>query len=249
MPAEGRKVAVSSSQPRYQAIADSVRELIRDSAPGDLLPSDAELCDSFAVSRMTARQAVQVLVNEGLVYRRRGQGTFIAAQPVPRVLGSPLSFTESMRRQGLQASSRVLEATFAFGTPEDAEALELPAEQRLLILERLRLADGEPMAIERAALVPDLVFVLGEDLENGSLHAAMAGGGYRPTTARAHVSARLADPRERQLLDLPADGVVLCERRVILGSDGRPLERTETRYAADRYSFELLEHREGNQQS
>ena len=88
--------------PRYQEIADYLRRLISASRPGDRLPSEAELCERFGVSRMTVRQALQVLANEHLLVRRRGEGTFAAPRMVARLLGSPLSFTESMRRRGLR---------------------------------------------------------------------------------------------------------------------------------------------------
>ncbi|HXF56712.1 MAG TPA: GntR family transcriptional regulator [Actinomycetota bacterium] len=231
-------------EPRYGQIARYLRALVAAGAPGDRLPSDADLCRRFSVSRMTARQAVQVLVNEGLCYRRRGQGTFVAPRPVPRLLGSPLSFTESMRRRGLRASSRVLLAEVRNPDPEDVEALGLRPGERVAVLERLRLADDVPMAIERAVLVPDLAPVLAEDLERGSLHAAMERLGRVPTRAQSWVSARLATPTERRLLELGPRDVLLCERRVITDQRGRPLEHTETRYAARRYVFEAVLHRD-----
>lgn len=227
-------------EPRYGQIARYLRGLVAAGAPGDRLPSDAELCRRFSVSRMTARQAVQVLVNEGLCYRRRGRGTFVAPRPVPRLLGSPLSFTESMRRRGLRASSLILLAEVRNPDPEDVEALRLEPGERVAVLERLRLADDVPMAIERAVLVPDLAPVLAEDLERGSLHAAMERLGRIPTRAQSWVTARLATSTERRLLELGPRDVLLCERRVITDQHGRPLEHTETRYAARRYVFEAV---------
>ena len=99
-----------SAAPRYRQIADHLRALVVAGRPGDRLPSDAELCALFGVSRMTARQAVDQLLVENLVVRHRGQGTFVAERPVPRLLGSPLSFTASMRRRGSTVSSRLLAA-------------------------------------------------------------------------------------------------------------------------------------------
>ena len=78
---------------RHEQIAEYLRKVVAAASPGDRLPSDAELCARFGVSRMTARQAVQTLANERLLYRQRGRGTFVAARQIPRVLGSPLSFT------------------------------------------------------------------------------------------------------------------------------------------------------------
>jgi GntR family transcriptional regulator len=232
--------ATAPEDTRYGQIARYLRTLVAAGSPGDRLPSDAELCERFSVSRMTARQAVQVLVNEGLCYRRRGRGTFVAPRPVPRLLGSPLSFTESMRRRGLRATSRVLVAEVREADPEDVAALGLEEGDRVAVLERLRLADDVPMAIERAVLVPELAPVLAEDLERGSLHAAMERLGRVPTRAHSRVTARLATATERRLLELGPRDVLLCERRVILDQQGRPLEHTETRYAARRYVFEAV---------
>jgi GntR family transcriptional regulator len=229
---------------QYQEIASYLRNLVHDGAPGDLLPSEAQLCERFGVSRMTVRQAVQLLVSEGLLYRRRGRGTFVAARPVPRLLGSPLSFTESMRQRGFRASSRMLRAGFVDPRPEHAQALRLDHGQRPLLIERLRLADGRPMAIEHAVLAPDLAPVLDDDLETVALHAVMERLGRVPSRAHARVSARLAEQPERDMLELDSAGVLLCELSVISDQHGVPLEYTETRYAAERYAFEAVVQRE-----
>jgi GntR family transcriptional regulator len=107
-------------------------------------------------------------------------------------------------------------------------------------LERLRLADGTPMAIERAVMPSDLALALGDGFQDGSLHEAFRGIGRNPTEAHAEVSARRATRRERDLLGLPPSGIVISERRTIFDQDGRPLERTETRYAAGRYTFRAI---------
>jgi GntR family transcriptional regulator len=229
---------------RYQEIADYLRGLVAASSAGTRLPSDAELCQRFAVSRMTARAAVQLLTNEGLLYRRRGQGTFVAPRPVQRLLGSPLSFTESMRRRGMRASSQVLASGPIEPSAEDIEALGLDHDQQPVVLERLRLADGIPMAIERAVLHPSCADLLETDLAVTSLHSAMEAAGRIPTRARAWVTARTASPQERRLLDLSPPGVLLVERRVITDQNQAPLEHTATRYAAERYVFESVLHRD-----
>jgi GntR family transcriptional regulator len=232
--------------PRYEQIARELRTMVAASRPGDRLPSDAELCERFSVSRMTARHAVDVLVNEDLVIRRRGRGTFVNSRPVPRLLGSPLSFTESMRRRGLQASSRLLTRERASPSVEDVRALELQSDDTVLVLERLRLADGVPMAIERAVIHPDVASQLPDDETLTSLHAAFEAIGRVPTKALATVSARTVTGREAAILELPKNGVVLCERRIITDHEGRPLEHTETRYAATRYQFEAILHRDAS---
>lgn len=225
---------------RYEEIARYLRTEIAATVPGSRLPSESELCERFGVSRMTARAALQILDNEGLIVRKRGRGTFVASRPVQRLLGSPLSFTESMRRRGLTTSSRLLAAGEIEATPKDTAALGLAEGDRPLLLERLRLVSDVPMAIERAILHPSLREVLDEDLAAGSLHDALERMGRIPTRAQAWVSARVADSRERKLLDLDDPAVILAERRVITDQEDRPLEHTETGYAAERYTFEAV---------
>lgn len=236
----------TNDEPAYVQIANFLREQIAVSQAGDRLPSDAELCQRFGVSRMTARQAVQTIANERLLYRRRGQGTFVAPRVVPRLLGSPLSFTESMRRRGLRASSQVLECGLREPTPQDVAALRLRRGEKIVLVERLRLADEQPMSIEHVVLHPLLAAVLDEDLEHGSLHAACERLGFIPMRAQARVSARRVSARERHLLRTGAGEVVLCENRVIFDQNGEPRESTETRYAASRYEFEAVLHRGDN---
>jgi GntR family transcriptional regulator len=230
-----------NNQARYEQIAAYLRDLLATASPGDRLPSDAELCERFGVSRMTARQAVQTLAAEHLVVRRRGAGTFVAPRRVPRLLGSPLSFTESMRRRGMVASSRLLQRGSVKPTLRESLALGLAPGEDAYLLERLRMADDVPMAIERAVMPVGLVEGLGSDIETGSLHLAFERSGHIPTKAMAEVGARRATKRERDLLALTyTGGILLTETRVIWDQDNQPLERTITAYAADRYSFEAL---------
>lgn len=228
---------------RYEEIATYLRAEIASSAPGARLPSESELCERFGVSRMTARAALGILDNEDLIVRRRGRGTFVAPRPVQRLLGSPLSFTESMRRRGLTTTSRLLAVGEIDPSAEDTMVLGLDPGQRPLVLERLRIASEVPMAIERVVLHPSLAEVLDEDLAEGSLHSALERMGRVPTRAQAWVSARVAPARERKLLELEEPAVILVERRVISDQEDRPLEHTETRYAAERYTFEAVLHR------
>ena len=228
---------------RYEEIAAYLRGLVAEREPGDRLPSEAELCRRFGVSRMTARHAVQTLEREHLLHRKRGKGTFVSARPVPRLLGSPLSFSESMERRGAAATSETLESRHGVPDEADVKALEIAADDRVGILERIRYADGVPMAIERAVLAPGCAGVI-ENLDAGSLHEAFEAAGRIPSRATAQVVARPATARERELLELEPGGVVLCERRVIFDQDELPLEHTETRYAADRYVFNVMMYRD-----
>jgi GntR family transcriptional regulator len=225
---------------RYREIEGYLRSLVDGARPGDPLPSEAELCERFSVSRMTVRQALAELTNDGLVERRRGQGTFVAHRPVHRRPGVFLSFTEEMGRRGMQATSRLLAA--GMDDPHRAEVLDLglAPDQPVVRIARVRLADGVPVALEEAALVPGLRAVLDEDLGGGSLHDALARLGVIATRATGTITARLARASETELLDLAPQSALLVELRILFDQEGRVFERTETRYAADRYVIDVV---------
>ncbi len=227
---------MSGRQNRYEEIAAFLRGVIDEAQPGDRLPSDTELAERFQVSRMTARHAVQILESEGLLVREQGRGTFVSSRPVARMLGSPLSFTTSMKAKGLVATSQTIEAVLESPSAEDVAALNRAPDVQVQVLTRLRLADGVPMAIERAVLAPGVAAVV-DSIEGKSLHQQFVAIGRTPAWARSRVSARLATARERRLLELPARGVILNENRIIYDQNDEPLEHTDTWYAAERYTF------------
>lgn len=225
---------------RYEEIADHLRDLVDRAGPGERLPSEAELCEQFGVSRMTARHAVQQVEAEGLIERRRGAGTFVRSRLVPRDLGSPLSFTENMRAKGMTPTSQTLEWGLVVPTTDERSALGLGDNTQAFALERLRCADGVPMALERAVMSEELGSSITDHISGGSLHDMFRSVGRAPAFAVAEVTARHATKRQRDLLELRSTGIVIVERRTIFDDAELPLERTVTWYAAERYSFQAV---------
>jgi GntR family transcriptional regulator len=231
---------MTSFVPRYYEIEQALRGRIASLAPDEPLPSDAMLCDEFGVSRMTARNAVQRLVQEGLVYRVPGRGTFVARRPARRQAGKIWSFTDEMRRRGQTPGSRVVECAVALPEPADASRLEIPAGGEVVVVRRIRLADEVPIAIERAAFPDDCAAaILDADLEHGSLHAALVAAGRIPTAGHATLTADTAAKEEAELLEVSPGAPLLVERRLLTDQDKRPLELTESRYVADRYALDV----------
>jgi GntR family transcriptional regulator len=230
----------ASFVPRYYEIEQALRARIAELRPDESLPSDAMLCDEFGVSRMTARNAVQRLVQEGLVYRVPGRGTFVARQPAHRQADKVWSFTDEMRRRGHTPTSRVLECAVAATEPADAAQLDLLDGGGVVAVRRIRLADGVPIAIERAAFPVDCAgAILDADLEHGSLHAALVAAGRIPTAGHATLTADTAAEEEAKLLEVSAGAALLVERRLLTDQNDRPLELTESRYVADRYALHV----------
>lgn len=148
-------VSRNSKIPLYHQLYEGLRSQILSGElePGDMLPTENELLDRHGISRNTVRQALDLLVNDGLIVRERGRGTFVAQPKIDQGLTRIISFTEDMRRRGLKPDTRVLLRTLMPAPEHIAEALGLPVGEELAHLERLRLADGEPMSIEKSYLV------------------------------------------------------------------------------------------------
>ena len=228
-------------QPQHRRIEQALRARIASLQPGERLPSDAELQAEFQVSRMTARNAMQRLADEGLVAREPGRGSFVAsAAGAHRRANRLMTFTHEMRRRGLTPSSRVLARAIRPSTAREAEALGLAQTQPIVELRRLRLADDEPIAIESTALLAACApAVMTADLASGSLHQALAVGGFHLRRGTGTIEAGAATAADARLLGLRPGDPLLIERRVIATDDGIRIEATESRYAATRYAIDV----------
>lgn len=225
--------------PLYLGLRRRIETAIRDGLlqPGDALPSERELAVMADVSRVTVRKAVQHLVMDGLLVQRHGSGTFVAPA-VPRVeqpLSALTSFTEDMQRRGMSVESRWLDRGLYAPSPEETMILGLSASDRVARVNRLRLADGTPFAIERAALssatLPDPSEV------GASLYEALEKNGMRPVRAIQRISAALLEDGDAQLLGVAAGAASLDITRISYLTSGRVVEFTRSRYRADAYDF------------
>jgi GntR family transcriptional regulator len=229
-----------SYAPRYREIEQALRGRIAALRPGQRLPSDADLCAEFGVSRMTARHAMAQLAEEGLVRRDPGRGTFVAEPPTHRRANFLMTFSHEMRRQGRVPSSRIVARHVR--QPSDPERFELRTsrDDQVIELRRVRMADRVPVALELAVLASRCIpAVLEADLEWGSLHEALISAGIVPTRGKSSIGAEAARADDATYLGVEQGEPMLVERRLILDQRGRPIERTESRYAADRYGLNV----------
>ena len=146
---------------RYRQLSRHVADAIADGrlSEGQQLPSERELAEYAEVSRVTVRKAVAELVKSGLIEQRRGAGTFVlgAAPRTEQSLSSLVSFTENMQARGRTSSSRVLMSGLFSPAPEEMMTLGLSPTQQVARVNRLRTADGTPMAIEKTSLPADIL--------------------------------------------------------------------------------------------
>jgi len=210
-------------------------------ASGDRLPSDHELCAQYEVSRTVVRQALGELEFEGVIYREKGRGTFVAqAKSSQGLVQSLTGLYEDAASHGMSLRSEVrrLETVPAKGVV--AAGLDLEEGSPVVLLERLRYLSDVPWVLVTtylpAGLVPDLEQA---DLTNGSLYALMDRHGVRPVSGRRSVEARVAGVALARDLGLPRGGAVLFLSSIGMNALGRPVELFHAFHRGDRTRFEV----------
>lgn len=226
--------------PQYRRIERALRERIVGLPSGHRLPSDAELQAEFEVSRMTARNAMQRLADDGLIARQPGRGSFVAEPSAHRRANRLMTFTLEMQRRGMVPSSQLLARTIRPSTHAESTSLGLPPHEPVVHVRRLRCADDMPIAIETTVLIRDCgQAVMTADLVSGSLHETLARAGYVLRRGSGNIHAAAATAEDARLLGIRTGAPILVERRVIADGQGRRIEATESRYDAARYALDV----------
>jgi GntR family transcriptional regulator, N-acetylglucosamine utilization regulator len=215
------------------------REIANGSlAPHSRVPSERELSEQHGISRMTARQALAELIQEGRLYTSAGKGTFVAEPKINQSIQSLTSFSEEMRSRGVTPTTRVLRRAIAPASTVVAERLQIPKQAPVVCLERLRLGNAEPMAIEIAFLAFEgMEKLITLDLEDSLYTLLRNEFNIIPATAIQECEAALARPHERSLLCLRRGAPVLKIQRTTFDSEQRPFEYVQSAYRGDRYRF------------
>jgi GntR family transcriptional regulator len=236
-----KQINRSSKLPLYYQLHEILQGMIRagEWQPGDMIPPESELIKRYKVSRTTVRQVLDLLVNEGLIFRQRGRGTFVSHPTVEKALVRILSFTEDMRRRGVTPSTRVLSSSLISAPRDIADRLEIEAGEELARLERLRLADCEPMSIEESYLVHRYCQgVLRGDYASHPLRQALEEEhGVRLVRAKQVIRAIVAPRRLVNLLLVPSGSALLFIERVSYSEQDVPIEFLRIYYRGDRYTL------------
>ena len=219
------------------ALRARLRETIAGAPVGERLPSERELSLLHGVARMTIRHAMGALVDEGLVERRHGSGTYVLPQPLVRLLGLT-SFTQDMRERGLEPSSRLLDFQMIAADGSLATQLRIATGERVIAFTRLRLGSGEAMAVETVWIPASIVPGLGPGDLDGSLYELLARR-YRivPGSASVTIEPVLADPTTRARLEVPADQPCLRIRMVDADTRRRVIMIADCVYRGDKYQL------------
>ena len=229
----------STRGPRYIQLHRRIEKAIESGQlpPGTPLPPEREIASMTTLSRVTVRKAVQPLVEEGLILQRRGSGSIVAPQltKVEQSLSRLTSFTEDMARRGKNVTATWLERSIFLPSPEETMTLGLTARESVSRLSRLRMADGTPLAIERASLstrmLPNPLAVI------SSLYETLDESGFKPVRAVQRISATNLNSVDAGLLKVEEGIAGLKITRVSYLESGQVVELTHSIYRGDAYDF------------
>jgi len=222
-------------RPKHAQLRDRLADLATALGPDATIPSERELMTSFGVSRATVRRAIEALIVDGLLHRVHGKGTFVARPRLESRLHLA-SFSQDMRSRGLHPSTRLLGIELTTPPSEVASWLGDGGAWRV---DRLRQADGQPIALEHSWYSGSLMPGLDSHDLDGSLYALLADQyGVVIDAAEQTLWGESAEGRTAELLAAPAPTPLLVFRRLST-SLGRPVEHAVSRYRGDRYQVHM----------
>lgn len=229
--------------PKYYQLASILREQIEQGklAPHESIPSERNLEDIYSVSRTTIRQAIDLLVRQGFLYREHGRGTFVSPQKLQKGISELTSFSEDMRRRGLEPSQKILDISVIPAPLEVRKHLELTEDPSdVLRIERLRLGNEVPMGLQTSFIsLPEGQTITREEIEQtGSIYRLLQEKFHLiPTEADETLEVTLATPREADLLQISEGSPLLLSERTTYSQYRRAIEFVKILYRGDRYRY------------
>ncbi|GAC1393175.1 MAG: GntR family transcriptional regulator [Ktedonobacteraceae bacterium] len=236
--------------PLYHQLKQIVRSEIERGIykPGDRLPAEPELIQKYGVSRITVRQALTELENEGTVVRRHGKGTYVAERRIEQDLVRLTDFVEDMHLAGLVPSSQVLAFVHEAANPQVAAALNLSTDEEVIRVDRLRLANDLPIAYDTTWLPLRFGMLLSQEmLTHETIYHILETRYSIPVEAGIfHITAAMATVEQARMLDIASGTALLLIQRISCTASELPVYIQERYYRTDRVSYRVTLHRHGD---
>ena len=227
--------------PAYIRIHDAIKKEIDGGVweIGQRLPSERDLADDYEVSRMTLRQAITLLVEEGILERRVGSGTYVASHRVQEKMRGTTSFTEIVRSQSKTPSSQLISYQRKPANETEIQQLQLKATDTVVRMERVRFADNVPLVFEVASIPEKLIQSFNQEDITEHFFQTLTDNGYEIGKSEQTIYAKNASERVANYLKVPKNHAVLALTQVSYFTDGRPFEYVHSQYVGDRFEFYL----------
>jgi GntR family transcriptional regulator len=228
--------------PKYYQLANILRQQIEDGTwkQHELILSERQLEDQYNLSRPTIRQAIDLLVRQGYLYRVHGKGTFVSPPKLQKGILELTSFSEDMRNRGLKPGQVFLEFAYMDAPAKVARHLELPHGRKVLRIKRIRTGNGEPIGIQDSylALEPGQELTRKEVEARGSIYALLQEKfGVFPSEADETLEVTLATAEEAKLLEIPEGSPLLLNERTLWSQNRKAVEFVTILYRGDRYKY------------
>lgn len=235
-------VNASKPVPLYWQVSEEIRRMINEGTlkAGDKIPTEAWLQEQYQVSRVTVRKAIQLLLDQNILYRVHGESPTVAVSRVNRQTSRLSGLSADLKKMGYTPSSLILCCEETKAPFEVAEAMKLQPNAPVYHLMRLRLADGVPLALHNCYYpMSRCRYFLSPTFHSSSVYQLLEEHGLRPTHATQTVSARNATSREAQLLSIEENSALLYIVRVSTTPDLVPIEYSEMFYNPMRYVLNM----------
>lgn len=230
------------ASPVYIQIHNQIKQDVENGKwqVGQRIPAERELAELFKVSRMTLRQAIQTLVDDGILERHVGSGTFVANRKVQEKMSGVTSFTELMMAAGKTPSSKTISYHITTPSQSEIERLQLSKDTKVLRMERVRYGSGIPICFEVTAVPADLIADFSKEEVTSSFYKTLEEkAGLNPGRAIQTVSAMSASEKIAEYLNVRRGEALLRLRQISYLQNGRPFEYTHTQYVGSRFEFVL----------
>ncbi|MFS1664485.1 GntR family transcriptional regulator [Streptococcus sp. zg-JUN1979] len=231
--------------PAYIRIHDHIKKDIENNIwqIGERLPSERDLADAFQVSRMTLRQAIALLVDEGILERRIGSGTFVARKRVQEKMSGTTSFTDIIKGQGKNPSTKLLSYKRKLADKTERDKLQLSDDKAHVIqMERVRYADGLPLVYEVASIPEELIKGFDKQAITERFFDTLRHHGYEIGKSSQIISARPASEYIADVLNTKRGNAMLTLVQISYLTDGTPFEYVHSQYVGERFEFYLENH-------
>lgn len=230
--------------PLYVQLMEELETSIRNGVykPGDKIMTEAEMAREYGVSLITVRKAVGSLMEKGLVVRKQGKGTFVTKPKYSRNMKKLQSFTEMCEQMGVKPGARVLENQLIAADKKVADRLGIEPGSNVVYISRLRLADGEPVQVEKSYFPLKYAFLLEEDLNDGSMFECLKEkAGAKVASSEKMIELCRATAEEAALMDVKKGDYLLFVKSTAYDENGEPMYAGIQLINGDRFSLYVYE--------
>ena len=232
------KLNKNSSTALYQQLIDEIKEKIYDGtlSEGDRLMTEVELSKEYDISRITVRKAIEILVDEGILVKKQGIGTFVAQKKLTRNMDVFMGFTKSCELDGKKPGTRLLSAELVRPEGSDSTKLQLSSGEKIIRIRRVRLTDDIPVIIEENHFPQRYAYLLGENLEE-SLYKKLEEHGTTMAGGNRKISICSATAEEAQILGVSEGDALLFMQDLCISSEGEPVHTCKSIINPQRYAI------------